>query len=328
MTTFARTLWTVTLSAVLLALATGCRSRPTAMGDLPAPTTQPVEILQKPAVDLARGGAGFPLDSVTPPASIAQLRQQLTAAYLARLEDSPSVKVVAHGVSLSQLDLLEIDLTGSRVKGTIAPKPQDDPRAKITATPFMEVATLRYLADPLKYRGYDASMTLEAADARLALMPDPAGRLTLALYDCRQGKARISMELDDLERGLAAAVRMRGGFATQIKSIRIRLLSESTRTLEAELTIHASVLAVPTTLRLIGRADVDNNFNVHFTSLAAAGNDPSGAVIAAFVQAKLDRINNKAAPLLKLPGDKIRVTDLNITLDRRLTVDISFAGSR
>ena len=319
---------TILLSAVLLALAAGCRSRPKSMEDLPPPATRPVEILQKPAIDLARGGAGFPLDSTTRPASIEQLRQLLTAAYIARLEESPSVRITAIGQTLSQLDLLEIDLTGSRVKGTFAPKPPDDPRTKITATPFTEVATLRYLADPLKYRGYDASLTLEATDARLALIPDPEGKLTLALYDCHAGKARISMELDDLERGLAAAARLRGGFATQIKSIQIRLVSESTRNLEAELTIHASVLALPTTFRLIGRADVDNNFNVHFTSLTAAGNDPSGAVIAAFVQANLDKINNKAAPLLKLPGDKIRVSDLKITLDRRLTVDIGFAGSR
>jgi hypothetical protein len=298
------------------------------MEDLPPPTTQPVEILQRPAIDLARGGAGFPLDSKLPPASIEQLRDQLAAAYLARLEDEPSINVTAQGSTLQQLDLLEIDLTGSRVKGTFAPKPPEEHRKRITATPFMRVSTLRYLADPLKYQGYDASMTLEATNARLAILPDPAGNLSLALYDCREGTARISMELDDLERGLAAAVRMRGGFATQIRSIEIRLRSDSIRNLEAELTINASVLAVPTAFRLVGRADVDSNFNVHFTSLTAQGNDPSGAVIAAFVQAKLDKLNNKAAPLLKLPGDKIRVTDLKITLDHRLTVDLQFAGSK
>lgn len=320
-----------TLSIVLAALAmlaSGCRSRPRALEDLPPPTTRPVEVLQKPALDLARGGAGFPLDSKTAPTTIDELHSRLTAAYLARLEGEPTVRIRAQGQTISRLDLLEIDLTGNRVKGTIAPQSHDDRRARITATPFMQVDALRYVADPLKYRGYDASMTLEAFDARLALVPSPEGDLTLALYDCSRGTARISMELDDLERGLAAAVRLRGGFAAQIRSIEMRLSSESTRTLEAEITINVRLLALPATFRLIGRADVDNNFNVHFTSLTAAGNDPTGAVIAAYVQTKLDKINNKAAPLLKLPGDKIRVTDLKITLDRRLTVDLSFAGTR
>ena len=76
------------------------------------------------------------------------------------------------------------------------------------------------------------------------------------------------------------------------------------------------------------RADVDEQFNIHFSSLKAEGDDPSGAVLAGLVQGKLDVLNNKAAPLLKLPGDKVRVKDLRITLDNALTVDVQFEGTR
>ncbi len=304
----------------------GCRSRPQQMEELPPPTTRPVEVINRPAIDLARGGAGFPLDVTTPPATIDELIASLTNAYVARLEADPKIDIQATGTTIGQLQRLEIDLTGSTVRGNFTPK--ESPKTASPARPFMRVEQLVYRADPLKYATYDASMTLRASNARLALLPGVDKQLSLALYDCREGSAQISVDLAHLEKGLAAAARLRGGRAMKLNSVELRLRSESSRNLEAEMTVHAQVLLVPTSFRLIGRADVDSNFNVHFTSLTAEGNDPSGAMIAAFVQGKLNQLNNKAAPLLKLPGDKIRITDLNIRLDQRLTVDVMFAGTQ
>jgi hypothetical protein len=192
----------------------------------------------------------------------------------------------------------------------------------------MRVDELVYRADPLKYANYDASMTLVASNARLAVMPAQKGKLSLALYDCRQGRARISVGVEDLERGLTAAARVRKVAGLKINQIDLRLKSISAHNLEAEVTVHANLLLVPTSFKLLGRADVDDDFNIHFTSLTAQGNDPTGAIIASVLQGKLDKLNNKAAPLLRLPGDKIKVTDLRITLDQRLTVELAFAGTQ
>ncbi len=318
------TLLYVVLFAVLAA-SSGCRTRAKRLDDLPPPTTRAIEVLQKPAIDLARGGAGFPLDTEKPPATIEELESMLSKAYAARLEADPNIKITADGEKLTDLQRLTIDITGSTVRTTFTPKSQ--PKTA-SATPFLRVAHLQYLANPLKYQNYDASMTLQATEARLALLPDEDKKLSLALYDCREGSARISIGITDLEQGITAAAKLRGGVAMRIKSIEARMRSQSPRNLEAEVTVNANLLLIPTRFRMVGRADVDTEFNIHFTSLAAEGDDPSGAVIAALIQGKLDKLNNKAAPLLKMPGDKIRVTDLKITLDQRLTVEVQFTGTQ
>jgi len=313
-------------SLLLIAIGAGCRSRSQNMDDLPPPTTRPVEVIQKPAIDLARGGAGFPLDVVTAPTTIEQLVDALTRSYQARLEADPMIGVLAVGNTIGELKSLEIDITGSTVKSSFTPT--GPAKSVPAARPFMRVGQLTYRADPLKYATYDASMTLQATNARLALLPAADKKLSLVLYDCREGSARISVALDHLEKGLTAAMRIRGGMALKLRSVEMRMRSASAHNLEADFTVHAHMLMVPTTFRLVGRADVDSNFNIHFTSLAAEGNDPSGAVIAAFIQGKLDKLNNKAAPLLKLPGDKIHITDLSLKLDDRLTVEVKFAGTQ
>jgi hypothetical protein len=314
---------------VLLAGVIGCRSNVREARDIAPPTTRAVTVFEKPAINLAKGGGGFPLDVVDAPRTIVALQELLQAAYAARLEANPSIDIQADGRSLGQLDRLSIDITGSTVKTAYTPQgpggkddgPTPEPR------PFMRVGKLSYIADPLKYANYAASMRLEATDARLALIPDQDKKLSLALYDCREGSARISVGIDDLEHGLIAGSRARG-LAFSVESVDIQLQNDTERDLFVQMDVKARVLLVPTSFRLIGRADVDDNFNIHFTGLSAQGFDPSGSLLAALLQGKLDKLNDRAAPLMRLPGDKIRVTDIRIRIDQRLTVDLKFAGTQ
>jgi len=328
-------------------LTSGCRAnRPNPSS---APTTRPVEILKKPAIDLTRGGAGFPLDLSTPPGDIAALVEAMTRAYAQRLEPNPSIRITTHGDQLNALQSLEIDLTGSTVRGDYTPKsdpksnakPDAKPDAKLDAkgdakseanasalAPFIRTKRLRYSAEPLRYQTYNASMVLEAQDAELSLSPTQNGKLLLSLSDCSQGSARLTIGRRDLQAGLAAGARLRRSLALAIEGVELSLQSESEKSLHVALLVRSRVLLFPATFRLTGRADVDADFNVHFTHLSADGRDPSGAVIAGIIQTSLDKLNNKAAPLLRLPGDKIRVSELRITLDDSLSIDMRFKGSK
>ena len=324
-------------------LTSGCRAnRPHPSS---APTTRPVEILKKPAIDLTRGGAGFPLDLSTPPGDIAALVEAMTRAYAQRLEPNPSIRITTHGDQLNALQSLEIDLTGSTVRGDYTPKSDPKSNAKSDAkpdakgdakseanasalAPFIRTKRLRYAAEPLRYQTYNASMVLEAQDAELSLSPTQNGKLLLSLSDCSQGSARLTIGRRDLQAGLAAGARLRRSLALAIEGVELSLQSESEKSLHVALLVRSRVLLFPATFRLTGRADVDADFNVHFTHLSADGRDPSGAVIAGIIQTSLDKLNNKAAPLLRLPGDKIRVSELRITLDDSLSIDMRFKGSK
>jgi len=320
-----------TLAAVAVLMA-GCRFRqkPQTLGP---PSNRPVEILKKPAIDLARGGAGFPLDTSVVPANTNELVEALTRAYASRLEADPSIDIRAEGQSVRQLKLLQIDLTGSTVRGDYLPKDTvkektKDNEAKTHLTSFMTADTLRYVADPLKYQTYSASLILEADQTELALVPTKDGKYTLALTDCRTGRATLRIDQADLRAGLVAGARLRKTIALAIEGVELNLQSQGEQSLAVDMVVRARVLMLPAVFRLNGRADVDSNFNVHFTHLSAAGADPSGAIVAGAVQHSLNNLNNKAAPLLRLPGDKIKVTDLRITLDEALTIDMAFAGTK
>ncbi|MBC7783952.1 MAG: hypothetical protein H7144_08930 [Burkholderiales bacterium] len=313
------------LICAVAGLLAGCRSAPRSMPATTAPTAPPVEVMRRPAIDLTRGGAGFPLDLTLPPKSLDELTTGLERAYAARLEGTQNIRITADGDSVTDLRSLEIDLTNSSVRPNYTPLSQVE-NAKYAQ--FMHVKKLRYVADPLKYQNYAASMVLEANDADLALTASDDKKLALALTNCSTGSARLTIDLRDLESGLAAGSRLRSTMAFGIDSIGLQLRSSTKQTLEAVLTINARVLMLPARFRLTGRADIDDQFRVHFTNLNAEGDDPAGAMVAAVVQGKLDKLNNRAAPLLKLPGDRIHIDDLQFMLDSNLRINIQFSGQK
>ncbi len=312
----------------LAGLSAGCRSvapsvRPAE--PIAPPTTRPVAVLGKPAIDLTRGGTGFPLDARVAPTSKQQLVDALTRAYAQRLEGTPVLNIRADGPSVDNLDELRIDISGSTVKQSFSPQ---SPPKDFIGTPFLNVARMTYVADPLHYFNYSASLVLHATNAEMALFPGADGKLSLVMTDCRAGTAKLHVELDDLRNGVLAGARLRRSAAFSVVGVTLSLVSRDARSLEADVVVQASILLLPATFRVAGRVDIDEQFNVYFTHLSATGIDASGSLIASLLQGKLDKLNNKAAPLMRLPGNRVRVTDLKLSLDEALTIDVRFAGSR
>jgi hypothetical protein len=314
---------------VSLALLAGCQSRPSAARSAAMQT--PIGYIKRPAIDLSHGGAGFPVKSPAKgsavPANPADLAAQVKAAYADRLVNGGTVVVTAEGDSPRRLDRLAIDLTGSTVKSelmnrTASPVPGGTPSK-------LHVRRLEYVADPLKYESFTAGITLEIDSADLAILPQTDGNHTLALYDCARGRARLHISESDLASGLLAVAKakFKNNLTFGITGIDVRLQSDRSNTLAADVDVHARLLFVPATIRLHGRVATAGN-NVLFTELEARGGDPGGAIAAGFVQEKLDSFNRKIARLLKLPGDKVHVTELAFRVQERLTIDVKFAGTK
>jgi hypothetical protein len=320
-----------------LALLTGCKSRPAASADdavavgpvstpVPPPIAKEADLLKRPALDLSKGTAGFPLETTRPPASRTALLDALLAGYGRRLVDTSAVDLRADGPGDGlSLAALTIDISGSRVRPDYVPKELAAKNSEPTAT--LTAGVLRYTADPLHYQGSDASLRLTATRATLGMIPASDGTFGLSLVDCDRGQARVKLSVDGLRQSLAGAIKVHRSLAFSVEGVELTLSSDSPRSLSADVLVRARLLLVPATFRLTGRTDVDDAFNVHFSRLNAAGQDPAGAIVAGLVQGRLDKVNNKAARLLKLPGDKIRLDAFSITLDRDIVVDVGLRGS-
>ncbi len=311
--------------AMLACLFAGCRAKPKPFPVTTAPTTKPVEILKKPAIDLSRSGAGFPLETTDSPTSILSLKESLQAGYKKRLTDESPILLDIAGEDINHLDRLHVNLSDAAVRAGYQPANLPEPRRLDT---FARVKDLIYTADPMNFNTYTGSMIMQAADADLGLVKDSSNKLYLVLKDCSAGSAQLKIDLRNLEKGLASGTRVRGLIGFTIDSVGIDVRSQSEQSIEAVFTIEARVLMIPAKFRLTGRADVDNDFRILFSHLSAEGDDPTGAMIAALVQARLDKLNNKAAPLLRLPGDRIRITDFSIKIENELVIDVKFAGTK
>ena len=310
--------------AAAVALGVGCSSRPKPPAVDAAVVKPPVQMLQKPAIDLSRGVAGFPLEGRDVPKSPGDAIESLRRAYANRLEGQNDIRIDAVGQHLMDLQSLTIDLTGSTVRSTYTPKDQ----AKTDqAKTFILADRLAYIANPLKYQGYAAGLEVAATNAELTLIPTVENQWTLVLSDCHTGSARLRVGLEDLRQGILAAARQRQSVAFGVQDLAIDLASPTSRSLRVAIDVQARLFFVPARFTIRGKAAVDEQFNVHFSELSADGHDPSGAIVANFVQDRLQKYNDKAAPLVKLPGGKIHLTGLMFDVTDELSIDVNFAGT-
>lgn len=313
-------------ACLVLPAAVGCKSRPAEDLRAAEPACPPpVQMLGKPAIDLSRGGGGFPLATKTVPMSESDLTAALKAGYAERLVDASVIKLdIAEGPAVGVLNRLVIDISGSAVRSDFVPKSQPKVAEPVAQ---LRVADMQYLADPLNYQHFTAGMRLETVDAVLGILPAGDGTYGLSLVNCQTGHARLELSMDGLRQSLAAGIKTKQSAAFKIDAVDLAMNSDNPRSLEVDVLVHARLLLIPSDFRLKGRVDIDDAFNVHFSRLDATGTNPAGKIVAGVIQGKLDKINNKAAPLLKLPGDKIKLRDLAMTVGESLVIDAELVGT-
>src|SRR4051812_38723656 len=81
------------LTAGLAAASAGCKSKPTADIQTGPPVPPPVQMMEKPAIDLSRGGGGFPLATNSVPFTAPDIAEALRKGYAERLESPELIRV-------------------------------------------------------------------------------------------------------------------------------------------------------------------------------------------------------------------------------------------
>lgn len=308
----------VVCAVACVLLGVGCRSRNR------APAEAPPVWREKPAIDLSKGAAAFPLDSTVAPGDLTQLKNALMAGYAVRLDQSGATpRVTVEGDTLKALKKLKIDLSDAKVAGNYTPKA---PGKALEPLGDISVERLDYVAKPLRYETHATNLTLEADDAVLSMIPDDSDKkISLALVSANRGKARFSVKIAELQKSLVSGGRARSGAAFAINDVEMYGSSDNPRSLEVYLRIHARVLLIPAKFRIGGRVDVDNHFNVLLSKLEVKGEDVGGALVAGLIEPKVMKYNNVLMPLVKWPGDRMKLTDFRISVGESLTIDAEFA---
>lgn len=313
---------TLILAALIsAAVCGGCRARPKA----PVPVAKQTELLPKPAIDLSHGIAGFPLETKQIPRQAVDFAKALQQGYAQRLVSPDPIKINIHtGAKADEYKRIAVDISGSQVKPDYVPKP---PPKDTKAIGYITADTLKYSADPLKYQHFAAGMRFEAKRAKLGILPAGDGTFGLSLVDCLEAHANVTLSMAGMRETLAKGVQAKQSVAFMVDKIDLDLASDNPRSLEADVLVSARVLLIPAQFRITGRLDIDDAFNVHFSKLNAAGLDPTGKVVAGVVQSKLDKVNNRAARLLKMPDDKVKISELVMKLGESLTIDVDLVGT-
>ena len=310
----------IVLAILMIGWVVGCAGKPK---DQSAALPQP-QWLDKPAIDLSRGAASFPTEATDLPATADDLTAALTAGYALRLDPAganPEIDVDAP--NYPQIDRLHISLADGRVRSEYAPK---NASKDLETIGELAVKRIEYIARPLRYFTHTTNLELFADDAGLEVVRDPAdGKVSLSLVRAKAGRMTFSVTRDDLRASLTSGAKSRGGAAFAINGVEIQGASDNPRSLEGSVHIYARILLVPAEFTIGGRLDVDDNFNVLLSRLFVTGQDVGGGLIAAFLEPKVMKYDNKLMPLVRFPGDKMKLTDFRITLDDSLRLEVEFA---
>jgi len=304
----------------LLAGQWGCASKPKEQSST---ASKPVA-MDRPIIDFARGGAGMPIDGNEPLTSAQLLSDGLLRAILSRVMfDGSGPVVAAEGGQFPDLELLRVDVSNGTVKPTYAPKQF---KTASSVEPGISARRFEYLADPLSYQGSSTRWRVAADEARLGLLRDPkTGQRTLVITDASRGEMTFSVSLDDLRNMLLAGAKThaQGGFS--LRDVHFSVAAQK-RSIRGDAKVEAFWLFIPTTFRVSGRADIDEQFNVRFSELSCSGEDVGGVLVSGFINAAMKKYDGKIMPLAVWPGNRIVITDVDLRSDEGLHMHAEFAG--
>lgn len=303
----------VPICIVVLLLLGGCASQ------------QPAKPRLGPSlVDLTRGAGGMPLAGHTDPADIDQLRMALLMGYEGRLYlVRPAEQTLRLGGSdIENLDELHMDVSWSRVRPGYRPKPFRGP-ALVGRT--VRVQNLSMLAEPMVFEAAHVNFSLRAREATMKVMSDRDGQAGLVLMGARRGVVRMDMDHADLHRSfLAAAQRGAATAGATLESAELRLHSDNPWSLELWARLRSRWLLMPVTFVVQGRVEIDEQFHAHFPAVSCTGEDPLGALVAGFIEARMRKLQERISPLVRFGDGRTEVTGVYISTENGLHLTVEF----
>lgn len=263
----------------------------------------------------------FQLPNKTFPSDVEGLRLALEQG-LRLVLTAPGPMVTVEDKSYPQLAALRISLDSATTGDE--PPPRPTPSVKLTE-PDLEVANFEVSGHPLFIGPARVELDCVARDVRLAQARDGAGNALLILQDAVAGRIEIAIAKADLEAlALAAAQAPASRQGVQVEDVRIELHARSERVLDVVAQIRAKKLFLGATLRISGRAEIDERLTVRLSELECTGDGTLGTLACGLISPHLQRLSGREFSLTALPIGEARLNQVRLATVDGLQVTAEF----
>lgn len=263
----------------------------------------------------------FPLLSKIFPPDVETLRAALEES-LRRVVTPAGPMVAVEEKSYPELAAIRVSLDGANAGESPPPRPAP-PVGPVE--PGLRVANFEISARPIFVQRAEVQLTCTARDVQLGQGRDRDGNVLLLLQDAADGNVEIAIALADLEAlvlaGAKAAAAQQG---VTVEDVRIELRARTERALDVVVQVRAKKLFLSATVRISGRAEIDEQLNGRLSGLECVGEGTLGTLACGFIAPHLQQFNGREFPLIALPLGEVKLRDVRIAAGRELRVSAQF----
>ena len=264
----------------------------------------------------------FPLNTATLPATAADLSRRLNES-LRQLFALTHDPVELREKSYPHLALLTVSLNGAR----LSERPPAMPAVNSALQPALTIDSFGVNASPLFVGPASVDLQLTAHNVDLHGATDREGHLLLLLQGAAEGRVDISVAVSDLESLIGEVAKTEAGkHGVNIDRVRLSLRSRSPRSLSAEVRLRARKLFLSATLRITGQLDLDEQLTARISGLDCTGEGAIASVACGVLKPHLQSLDGREFSLLSLPLGEVRLREVRIALNDKLSVTAKFGS--
>jgi hypothetical protein len=187
------------------------------------------------------------------------------------------------------------------------------------------IDSFRVTASPFSVGPASVDFQLNAQGVALHRAHDRNGQLLLLLHNAADGRVEISLPVSDLEALIAEVAKAEAGrHGVNIDSVQLTLRARDARSLAAEVRLRAKKLFVSASIRITGQLDLDGQLNAKISGLDCSGEGAIASVACGVLKPHLQKLDGREFSLMSLPLGEVRLRDVRIAVEDRLSVTAEF----
>ena len=225
-------------------------------------------------------------------------------------------EISVEGGAFPTVDRLHVDLTDARLSRELRlPEPGAPGPERI------HVTKVDVHAAPLFFESAPLTLTLNAADASLALAHTTGGDSLLTLARTAHGEVVIEAsraDLQELAHKLIVEAASKQG--VDIKRTELEVTSRTPRSVEFRAVVTAKMFVMSATVAVSGDVSIDDDLNARFENLKCAGDGMIASTANAFLRPQFQRLQNRKFPLLAFSIGDARLRDIRIEAGETIRV--------